>query len=183
VTCDAVAPGENPVLPLDSIRIFSRSLQRRSHAPRVVLGAVLRARRHRVTVATGARQTPAGGLTCLFSVSRRPEQLLTALTDAELEALADRLAPLIAERLASPPGLLTPHEAARRAGVHVETIRRAVRTGALPASRAGRAVRIDADDLDRWLRQEHGARAHAGRRRPRPRAAGRRPLADALARP
>jgi excisionase family DNA binding protein len=112
----------------------------------------------------------------------RPD-VLADLTDAELAALADRLAPLIAERLASPPGLLTPQEAARRTGVHVETIRRAVRKRELPASRIGRAVRIDADDLDRWLRQDHGARAHADRRRPRHRATGRRPLADALAQP
>jgi excisionase family DNA binding protein len=151
---------ENTVI-LDSLHYLTRTLRRRSHAYRF----------HRLPAA----RRRAG----LFSVTVNVDEL----DDAALEALADRLAPLIAERLASPPGLLTPHEAARRTGVHVETIRRAVRTGALPASRAGRAVRIDADDLDRWLRVDHGARSHAGRSRPRPRAAGRRPLADAFARP
>jgi excisionase family DNA binding protein len=175
VTCDIPAPGENAVI-LDPLRYF---LTRPRPHSGVVLARGYRARMLGVAIAARARRAPPCGLAAPICCHMRPHDL----TDAEFAALADRLAPLIAERLASPPGLLTPHEAARRTGTHVETIRRAVRTGALPASRAGRAVRIDADDLDRWLRVDHGARSHAGRRLARPRAARRRPLADALARP
>ena len=47
--------------------------------------------------------------------------------------------------------LLTCSEAAEHAHVHVETIRRAVRSGALPARRVGQSPRITAGDLDGWL--------------------------------
>jgi excisionase family DNA binding protein len=110
------------------------------------------------------------------------------LTDRDangLDALVERLAPLVAARLEpfddrGNEVLLTPREAAQRANVHVETIRRNVRSGALPASRAGHAVRIAPTNLDMWLAGDRGdaSRSRAGRARVR---AGRRPLADALA--
>lgn len=68
--------------------------------------------------------------------------------------LERRLAALEAERSEqrSPVvSLLTPREAAERAGVCVETIRRASREGRLRARQAGSAWRIAQGDLDAWL--------------------------------
>ena len=47
--------------------------------------------------------------------------------------------------------LLSPREVARIAGVLVKTVYRQVDVGALPALRAGHQLRIDRDDLARWL--------------------------------
>ena len=104
---------------------------------------------------------------------------MIVLGDDDLRILAEHLAPLIAERIGpAPPGdapaLLTPQAAAARAGVHVETIRRAYRSGALPCARAGNAVRIDAADLDAWLAAPRNVRA------PHPRRNG-SPMRDAMA--
>jgi excisionase family DNA binding protein len=103
----------------------------------------------------------------------------------EVATLVERLAPLVAAKLEAsvderPHALLTPREAAQRAHVHVETIRRNVRSGALRASRAGRAVRIAPASLDTWLASAGTDRRRSRPRRPRARP-GRRPLADALA--
>lgn len=99
--------------------------------------------------------------------------------DLDLDALADLVAPLVAARLAAgaPAELLTPAEAARRAGVHAETIRRAIRSGALSASRVGRSLRVSPEDLDAWLRPEPASRSV---RRARRRRASYRPLAASL---
>lgn len=104
--------------------------------------------------------------------------ILADLDDEELRDLAARLRPFLVDPGPAPgDALLTPQEAAQRVGVHVETVRRAVRSGALPARRAGRAVRIHADDLDRWL-----AGPAPRRERPRRYAARRSgsPFRDAL---
>jgi excisionase family DNA binding protein len=45
------------------------------------------------------------------------------------------------------PQMLTPEEAAARLSVHVETLRRLIRRGELPARKIGRMWRIDARDL------------------------------------
>jgi len=109
--------------------------------------------------------------------------LLAELGDAELDRLAELLAPRIEARLDSPPAaapdtLLSCGEAAELAGVHVETIRRAARSGKLPCVRAGTAVRINPGDLDAWLTT--GRRPVAtSRARPRQRRTG-NPLKDAL---
>src|SRR5690348_5918007 len=71
----------------------------------------------------------------------------------ELDALVEQLAPLVAAKLEPPAergrdALLTTREAAERSRVHVETIRRNVRSGDLHASRAGRALRIAPADLE-----------------------------------
>ncbi len=61
---------------------------------------------------------------------------------------------LTAASSSDPPAdrLLTVAEAATRAHVHVETIRRAVRDGGLViAGRVGRSARIQPSDVDRWL--------------------------------
>ena len=91
--------------------------------------------------------------------------LLEALVDAipalmdehALQELARRLQPLLGaanqeHELMDEPRLLTCHEAALRARVHVETIYRAVRSGAIPvAAKIGRSPRISQSALDSWL--------------------------------
>jgi excisionase family DNA binding protein len=114
------------------------------------------------------------------------QALLAELDDQALEQLAELLAPHLRARVGLPDvtvpeALLTPPQAAQQAGVHVETIRRAVRSGALASSTAGRAVRIAPADLNSWLT---GGQRKRRKRLPQRRApAGRagRPLADALA--
>jgi len=84
--------------------------------------------------------------------------LVDALDDAALDVLAERLAPrlaVLAPGLAPAEEWLTTREAAERAGVHVQTIRRAVRTGNLEASRLGGTatgpLRIGQADLTTWM--------------------------------
>jgi excisionase family DNA binding protein len=118
--------------------------------------------------------------------------LVAELDDDALDRLAEMLAPRILARLdalqfpahgfpasAAPEALLTCGQAAERAGVHVETIRRAARSGALPAARAGRVVRISPADLSAWLEDARKPVAVGSSRRRRPRTG--RTLADALA--
>jgi excisionase family DNA binding protein len=59
-----------------------------------------------------------------------------------------------------PDGLMTTREAAARCRVHPWTIRQAIRVGALPSVRLGRALRIQTRDLDAYLlaRREGGWR-------------------------
>jgi excisionase family DNA binding protein len=98
--------------------------------------------------------------------------LPTQLDEATLAELAARLAPYLAARDVPNSALLTAAEAAARANVHVDTIRRAVRSGDLRvAGKVGRSLRITAVAIDDWI----GAGASPGdppsrpvRRRPRP---------------
>jgi excisionase family DNA binding protein len=111
--------------------------------------------------------------------------LVDDLDGETLDRLADVLAPRIAARLPAPAEpsvpLLTCAQAAVLCCVHVETIRRAVRSGALHACRNGRVVRIAESDLTTWLRRTDQASNTQQRvtqpRRPRAR---HRPLASAL---
>jgi excisionase family DNA binding protein len=80
----------------------------------------------------------------------------------------------------SPAALLTCAEAAEHASVHIESIRRAVRSGALPAGRVGRSPRIAPADLAAWLGGDESRPQPPRPRARRPRA-DRRPLAGALA--
>ncbi len=111
--------------------------------------------------------------------------LLDALDEDDLDTLAERLIPRLAPRLASAKpvdvadAMLTCAEAAQRAGTHVETVRRAVRSGALRAGRAGRSPRIAPADLDAWLRGSGRDQPAPRSRTPRP-TGERHPLADAL---
>jgi excisionase family DNA binding protein len=92
--------------------------------------------------------------------------------DDALRELASRLGPFLdAERSAEPSSgqLLTTAEAAERARVNVETIRRAIRAGDLPiAARIGRSVRLTALAIDGWLaetsRSEQAVRPARSRR-------------------
>jgi excisionase family DNA binding protein len=52
---------------------------------------------------------------------------------------------------------LTPQEAADRCGVSEKTVRTWVQRGKLPASRAGRLLRIDRRDLEDYLASGNGA--------------------------
>jgi excisionase family DNA binding protein len=111
--------------------------------------------------------------------------LLDDLDDETLDLLAALLAPRLealakCNRDCGHSGLLTCSEAARRTGTHVETIRRAVRSGALPAGKVGRSPRIAPADLDAWLSAGNERPAQRAPRPRRPRT-GRRPLADAMA--
>jgi excisionase family DNA binding protein len=83
----------------------------------------------------------------------------------------DRLADLVAARLAERRALgeeplLTASEAGWVAGVHPETVRRAIRSGALPvAGYVGQRPRLRRADIEDWIAD--GARAplpRAGRR-------------------
>jgi excisionase family DNA binding protein len=99
--------------------------------------------------------------------------------EAALRELADALRPYLLDVEPEPSdALMTPHEAARRASVHVETIRRAIRCGDLPARHVGRSLRVAADDLDAWLSPDRSRRVRTARPRAR---SSRRTLADALA--
>ena len=54
--------------------------------------------------------------------------------------------------------LLSPREVAELAGVSRKTIYREVQRGALTAKHAGHQLRIDRDDLARWLGTDQGMR-------------------------
>jgi excisionase family DNA binding protein len=58
--------------------------------------------------------------------------------------------------------LLTVREVADRLGVHEQTVRRKIHSGVLPAVRLGARgtpLRIDADELERWLYDGGGVAA------------------------
>jgi excisionase family DNA binding protein len=81
--------------------------------------------------------------------------------------LYDRLADLVAARLAdrratAEAPLLTVADAAEVAGVHPETVRRAIRAGALrTAGYAGKRPRLRREDVEQWLQEAASARETA----------------------
>ena len=56
------------------------------------------------------------------------------------------------------PSWVSVQQAANLAAVHHFTIRRAVWSGALPASRIGKVIRIAPQDLEAWLRAKPAAK-------------------------
>lgn len=54
--------------------------------------------------------------------------------------------------------LLTPDEVARRLGVSAEETRRKLRRKELPGGKVGRQWRVDADLLERWIRERMAGR-------------------------
>ncbi len=54
--------------------------------------------------------------------------------------------------------LLSPRDVAELANVSRKTVYRQIDVGALPALRAGRQLRVDRDDLARWLGSDQGMR-------------------------
>lgn len=55
------------------------------------------------------------------------------------------------------PSFLTPQEVSDLLRVSVQTVRRWIKEGALPAYKVGRAWRIRRADLDRWLNRQRTA--------------------------
>ena len=114
--------------------------------------------------------------------------MVSALLDELDEQALDRLAELLGPRLealtkmrtTTPAGvLLSCSQAATRAGVHVETIRRAVRSGALKVrGRVGKQPRIAPADLDKWLATGMRGESMAPRPRRRPPSQRSQPLRD-----
>jgi excisionase family DNA binding protein len=112
-------------------------------------------------------------------------------------ATIDRLADLVANRLAERRAagelpLLTVRQAAEIAGLHPDTLRRAIHSGALEvAGYAGSRPRLRREDLERWLRdpppRSSGARSVPAARVQPPRRVGRpdrrRVLGEALEAP
>ncbi len=81
---------------------------------------------------------------------------LLAQADADdRAALASAVAAGLRQQLEANNGtdagvMLPPAEVALRCGVHVETVRRAIRSGQLPAVKIGSRLRVNRDDLARW---------------------------------
>src|SRR5688500_10328544 len=113
-------------------------------------------------------------------------EVITARATVTLDARAldelgpatiDRLADLVASRLAGrraagelPP--LTVSQAAELAGVHPETVRRAIRSGALEAAGyAGKRPRLRREDVERWLHESAASTVLRGTSRTPARAA------------
>jgi len=71
--------------------------------------------------------------------------VLDALRDLVREVVADELRRQSAAATTTTPGLVTVQEYARRRSISPSTVRKAIRTGRLPATKIGRSVRIAAD--------------------------------------
>jgi excisionase family DNA binding protein len=82
-------------------------------------------------------------------------QALDELGPRTIDRLADIVANRLAERRAAGElPLLTVAQAAEVAGVHPETVRRAIRSGALEvAGYAGKRPRLRREDVDGWLHE------------------------------
>lgn len=91
------------------------------------------------------------------SLSDFARSLTGALDDEGLRELAARLSPYLRDEpqdlgSANPGRLLTAADVAERAGVHVETVRRAIRAGDLQvAARIGRSPRVSALAVESWF--------------------------------
>jgi excisionase family DNA binding protein len=88
-------------------------------------------------------------------------QALDELGPRTIDRLADLVANRLAERRAAGElPLLTVAQAAEVAGVHPETVRRAIRSGVLDvAGYAGKRPRLRREDVDGWL---HASGASTG---------------------
>ena len=111
------------------------------------------------------------------------DALLAEFDEDALAELARRLAPYLPAAVEAPADdLLTTSEAARRASVHIETVRRAIRAGHLAvAGQVGRNARLAPADVDAWVAAGRVS-ATPRPRASRPRGTRRRgPLEDAIA--
>ena len=125
-------------------------------------------RASRTSSDAGSELTATFGLTMNDELTRGfvrelARSLPDVLDDETLAILAERLRPHLAPGMkpeAHGEPLLTAAQAAELTGVHVETIRRAVRAGnLLVAGRIGRSPRIRPLELDRWVAETSGAGA------------------------
>jgi excisionase family DNA binding protein len=130
------------------------------------------------------RARPAHALPRLAGTDREHSDELQELVDAAAELIAaanpSHREPDKASNLAR---LLTMDEAAAIVGVHVETLRRAARSGALGAVKAGRNWRVTYSDLHAWLSVGRSQAASSSLlRQPAPtRRTRRRPMSEAFA--
>jgi excisionase family DNA binding protein len=114
--------------------------------------------------------------------------LVAYLDDHDLDELARLLAPRLRaldERQGGPRAddrLLTVAGAARYVNTHPETVRRAIRAGALRAvGQVGRSPRLAQDDLDAWLARDRRGRRTSRRPPTASRHGSSGPLANAMA--
>jgi excisionase family DNA binding protein len=84
-------------------------------------------------------------------------QAMRELIRAELAPAHEPQAPARQSESEPPPKFLTPQEAAEHCGVSEKTVRTWVQRGKLPASRAGRLLRIDRRDIEDYLTSGNGA--------------------------
>lgn len=102
------------------------------------------------------------------SLSDLARSLTAALDDDGLRDLAARLSPYLGDQrwdrgASRGERLLTAADVAERAGVNVETVRRAIRAGDLDvAARIGRSPRISALAVEDWFAKT-SSRRNAGR--------------------
>lgn len=92
------------------------------------------------------------------------DSLIAQLDAEDLDALAAAVRPLLAPATAVPASseaMLSVAQVAERRGVCAETVRRAIRSGELPAVRVGSRLRIDPADLDRWDDSPRVATSHS----------------------
>jgi excisionase family DNA binding protein len=138
---------------------------------------------HGVETIDGVWSSHAGGTTrddlAGVLVRELARALPAAVDQRALEELASRLCPYLtrAIRLSSQGQLITCAQAASRAHVHVETVRRAIRAGSLlVAARIGRSPRLTILAVDGWL----AASSHSGhaRREVRRRSSSRASIAE-----
>jgi excisionase family DNA binding protein len=106
-------------------------------------------------------------------MSAASEMLLEAVRAMTEEERAELRALLGLHVPVSEPGeLLTVERAAEHVGCHVETLRRAIRSGRLQAARVGSQWRVGPEALAEWMVAPAPARASGGRRpgrrQPRP---------------
>lgn len=78
---------------------------------------------------------------------------LDELSPATIDRLADRVAARLAQRQATAEApLMTVRDAAAVAGTHPETVRKAIRSGALPAAGyIGRRPRVRRSEVEAWV--------------------------------
>jgi excisionase family DNA binding protein len=83
-----------------------------------------------------------------------------AVFDRLADALAERVAALVAKQASARPALLTVNDVAKALGCHPKTVRRRIHAGVLTAVREQDRVVIRADDLDRYIArlERNGAR-------------------------
>src|SRR5215218_6098234 len=122
---------------------------------------------------------PAGEVISARATVTLDARALDELGSATIDRLADLVANRLAERrMAGEAPLLTVSDAARVAGVHPETVRRAIKTGVLEAAGyVGKRPRLRREDVERWLSDSgetdraatsSGVPARSSRRRARP---------------
>lgn len=92
---------------------------------------------------------------------------IESLDDDALARLAERLAPLIADRLdpSSSGRLLTAKEVGERLGLHERTVSRMAAEGRLEGRKVGRGWRFDPDHLDVARRARRDLGSASSRRR------------------